>query len=94
MAGTTVKFDQSFFDSIMRSAGVQSLEMEAAQRVLAQAQATAPVDTGAYKAGLQIVRAERKYRTAYLVEGTDEKTMLVESKTGNLARALKSAGRG
>ncbi len=94
MAGATVKFDQSYFDSIMRSADVQSLEMEAAQRVLSAAQAKAPVKSGDYKAGLRITRAERKYRTAYLIEGTDPKTMLVESKTGNLARALKSAGRG
>ena len=89
-----IEWDQSFFDNIMRSAGVQSLEKAAAERVLAVAQATAPVDTGDYQRGLRIVKAERKYRTAYLVEGTDWKTLLVESKTGNLARALKTAGRG
>ena len=89
----TVKFNQSYFDSIMRAAGVQALELAAANRVLAQAQATAPVKTGAYEAGLHIERAERKYRTAFLVVGSDKKTLLVEAKTGNLARALKSVGR-
>lgn len=91
---TEIKWDQSFFDTIMRSAGVQSLEKEAAERVLAAAQASAPVDTGDYKRGLRIVKAERKYRTAFLVEGTDWKTLILESKHGILARALKSAGRG
>lgn len=96
MAGrgqTSVQFNQSFFDSIMRSAGVQSLQLAAAERVLAAAQASAPVDTGAYKSKLQITRAERKYRTAFLVTGTDPKTLLIEAKLGVLARALKSAGR-
>lgn len=91
---TVVEFNQSFLDGLLRSAGVQALEMQAAQRVLAQAQATAPVKIGDYKAGLHIERAERKYRTAFLVVGSDWKTLLVEAKTGNLARALKSAGRG
>lgn len=91
---TTIVFNQKYFDAIMRSSGVQSLEREAAERVLARAKATAPYDTGDYQRGLRIRRAERKYRTAFLVEGTDWKTLLVEAKTGNLARALKSAGRG
>lgn len=97
MAGggkTSVEFNQSFFDSIMRSAGVQSMQQAAAERVLQRAKATAPVRTGAYRDGLHIARAERKYRTAFLVVGSAPHTLLVEAKTGNLARALKSAGRG
>jgi hypothetical protein len=94
MAGAKVEFDQAFFDGLMRTAGIQSLQQAAAQRVLAAAQASAPVKTGAYKRGLRITKAERKYRTAFLVEGTAPHTLLVEAKTGNLARALKSAGRG
>ena len=91
---TSVEFNQSFFDSIMRSAGVQSLQLAAAERVLAAAKASAPVKTEDYKLGLRITRAERKYRTAFLVTGTDPKTLLIEAKLGVLARALKSAGRG
>jgi len=94
MAGAKVEFDQGFFDGLMRSAGIQSLQQAAAQRVLAAAQASAPMKTGAYKRGLRIAKAEHKYRTTYLVEGTAPHTLLVEAKTGNLARALKSAGRG
>jgi len=94
MADVQVKFDQGFFDNLMRSAGIQSLQQAAAQRVLAAAQASAPVRTGAYKRGLRITKAEHKYRTTYLVEGTAPHTLLVDAKTGNLARALKAAGRG
>ncbi len=90
---TRVEFNQKFFDQILRTSGVENLQRQAAQKVLAQAKATAPVDSGAYRRGLGIVRAERRYRVAYLVVGTDPKTLLIEAKTGNLARALKSAGR-
>lgn len=89
---TEVKFDQGFFDTVLKSPGVERLTRQAAERALAKARATAPVDSGDYKKGLKVVRAPRRYRTAYLVEGTDRKTLLIESKTGNLARALKSIG--
>lgn len=94
MAGTTVEFNQQFFDTIMRSSGVQSLQRSVAERVLAQAKATAPVGEGDYRDGLRIeVRASR-YRDAFLVVGNDWKTLILESKGGYLARALKSAGKG
>lgn len=91
--GTQVQFDQSFFDTILRSSGVESLALAAAKRVLSTAQASAPVDSEDYKSGLRIERAEGKYRTVFLVTGTDWKTLLIEAKLGVLARALKSAGR-
>lgn len=91
---TDVTFNNRFFDQILRTAPVQAVQQEVAERVLAAAKANAPVDSGAYKNSLHIRKAERGYRTAYLVEGTDPKTLLIESKRGNLARALKSAGRG
>lgn len=86
----SIEFNQRYFDTIMKSAGVESLSLAKAQAALKVAQANAPYDTGDYHDGLRIRRAERKYRTAFLVEGTDPKTLLIESQTGNLARALKS----
>lgn len=91
---TEVKFNNKYFDEILRTPPVQKAQREIAQRVLARAKATAPVKSGAYRDSLKIRVAQRGYRNAFLVEGTDEKTLLIESKTGNLARALKSAGRG
>lgn len=89
-----IEFNEQYFDQILRTGAVLNLQKEVAERVLARAKATAPVDSGDYKNGLRIRKVERGYRSAYLVEGTDWKTLLVESKTGNLARALKTAGRG
>ena len=55
------------------------------------AKANAPVDTGAYRDGLEVKAVQRAHRTTYMVVGTDAKTMLVESRTGNLRKALKAA---
>lgn len=90
MAGTYVKFNDSFFDSVLNSAGVQRLCRSKAEQALAIARATAPVGTGAYKAGLAVEAKRSAHRTVYRVVGHDKKTMLVESKTGNLVRALKA----
>lgn len=94
MTSATVQFNQKYFDEILRSSGVQRMQLELAEKVLAKAKATAPEESGDYKRGLHIERAERGYRFAFLVVGDDWKTLLVESQTGNLARALKSVGRG
>lgn len=86
-----VTFNEGFFDQILNSAGVQSLTKAAAKRVLDKARSTAPVDTGAYRAGLALTSKQAAHRKVWLVVGADPKTLLVESKTGNLARAAKAA---
>lgn len=91
---TYIDFDQRFFDTVMRSPGVKAVQLEAGQKALARARATAPIDSGDYKKGLGLKWVKRGYRDALIVEGTDPKTLLIEAKTGNLARALKSVGRG
>jgi hypothetical protein len=88
---TYVDFNDKFFDDILRSAGVRQLTRSAAERVLAQAVASAPVDTGAYRDGLGIEEVEHEHRTTAMVVGHDPKTMLIESKTQNLLRALRKA---
>jgi hypothetical protein len=90
---TIVEFNPVFFDEIMRTAGVERLTDDAAERALAIAKATAPVDTGDYRDGLHIEHRESKHRRVTRVVGDDAKTLLVESKTGNLARALKQAAK-
>lgn len=93
MAGagqTYIDFNPAFFDEILRSAGVKALCKTKAAQALAIAQSTAPVDTGDYKRGLAIEEVQHAHRTTYQVVGHDPKTMLVESKTQNLARALKA----
>lgn len=89
-SGSYVTFDEEFFATIMRSAGIEALCRTKTENALAIAQSTAPVDTGAYRDGLAIEKVPHKYRDTYEVVGHDKKTLLVESKTGNLARALKA----
>lgn len=87
---TKVDFNPAFFDAMLKSAGVQALTRGAAEKALGVARANAPVDTGAYRAGLEVKAVQHAHRTTYQVVGTDAKTMLVESKTGNLAKALRA----
>lgn len=88
---TTVDFNNSFFDEMLNSAGVRALTRGAAEKALNIARANAPVDTGAYRDGLQVEAVQHAHRTTYMVVGTDAKTMLIESQTGNLVEALKKA---
>lgn len=94
MAGSgqvSVKFNDVFFDQIMNSAGMRAMTRGAAEKALGVAKANAPIDTGAYRDGLEVKAVQHAHRTTYMVVGTDAKTMLVESKTGNLRKALKAA---
>ena len=94
MAGSgqvSVKFNDVFFDQIMNSAGGRAMTRGAAEKALGVAKANAPIDTGAYRDGLEVKAVQHAHRTTYMVVGTDAKTMLVESKTGNLRKALKAA---
>ncbi|HAH53413.1 MAG TPA: hypothetical protein DCL71_03925 [Bifidobacterium sp.] len=87
----SVDFNPKFFDEILNSAGVKALTTLAANRALAYARASAPVDTGAYRDGLGLEEVKRARRTTVMVVGHDPKTLLVEAQTGNLAKALKKA---
>ena len=88
---TTVDFNNSFFDEMLNSAGVRALTRGAAEKALNIARANAPVDTGAYRDGLQVEAVQHAHRTTYRVVGTDAKTMLIVSQIGNLVKALKKA---
>lgn len=88
---TTVDFNDKFFEDILNSSKVKQLTRQAAERALAAARASAPVETGDYRDGLGIEEVKRAHRTTVMVVGHDAKTLLVESRTGNLAKALKKA---
>lgn len=89
MAKRVVKFEPSFFDSILKSEKVAALGKDAAQDVLNEARASAPVDTGDYREGLTLSQGYSGQRRVWRVTGTDWKTLLVESTTGNLQRSLR-----
>ena len=87
-----MEFNNAFFDELGRSAGVRSLCDDAAERVAARARSAAPKDTGAYRNGIGTAgKFQRRY--VALVVASDEKSMLIESQRGILARALRGAGR-
>lgn len=85
-----VKFNDAVFEQILESAQVRSLCAASAQKALSIARSTAPVQTGDYKKGLGIRTVKHPTRTTWIVQGVDWKTLLVESKTSNLRKALKA----
>lgn len=89
---TYMEFNDASFDHILNSDGVRTLCAQKANAALAVAKARAPISTGAYRDGLAVETISHAHRTTYMVAGHDPKTMLVESRTGNLARALKAVG--
>lgn len=87
------RFNSEFFEDLLTSASVTELCEIQAEAVREIAVANAPVDSGDYRDGLRVRRARRKDRVVALVVGEDWKTMLIESKTGNLSRAIKAVTR-
>lgn len=85
--------NQSFFDQVLRSPAVDQLVDDAAERTLSNALAGGPEVTREYKNGLHIEHVESQYRRVARVVGDARHTLKVESRTGNLARALKGAAR-
>lgn len=90
---TEIDFNEAFFQTAMRTPEVENLVDSVAGTAQAIAKSTAPVDSGDYRDGIRIEHRESQYRRVTEVVGTDPKTMLIESRTGNLARALKGAKR-
>jgi hypothetical protein len=88
---TDVEFNERYFESVLRQPKVEALTDAVAERALSAAKSNAPVDTADYQRGLHLEHYNSRYRRTTRVVGSDEKTLLLESKTGNLARALKAA---
>ncbi|QYF98910.1 HK97 gp10 family phage protein [Microbacterium sp. PAMC21962] len=86
-----LEFNEDFFATVLRSPGVEALVDGVGARTEQIAKSTAPVDSGDYRDGIGIRHRESKFRRVTEVVGTDDKTLLIEAKTGNLARALKAA---
>lgn len=92
MASTQIRFNPRFFDQILKSQQVAALTRVAAEHIRDRAKAAAPVDTSAYHDGIVVRERDTAHRKTFRVVGTDAKTMLIEAKTGNLARALRAEG--
>lgn len=84
-----MQFNDTFFDDLLTSAPVDRLVGQVTDGVAADARASAPVDTGNYKAGIVHRKKRTKHRVVHLVVSTDPKTLIIEARTGNLVRALR-----
>lgn len=87
MAGR-MKWNNAFFSRLGHSPKVTAILQRKAEAVAARARAAAPVDTGAYRDGIRVRIKSSASRNVALVIAEDPKSMLIESETGNLARAL------
>lgn len=76
---------------LLRDPGVRRDLTARAENVLSAAKASAPVDTGKYRDSLHVIE-DTTDRVSVRVGSDDPKAMIVNAKTGNLARALDSAG--
>ena len=85
-------FDNDALDALTRHPAIVGAVQAAADRIAATALADAPVDSGGYKAGIR-TRIKYQRRAVGIVEATDEKSLIVEAKTGTLARAAKKNAR-
>lgn len=84
------EFNDAFFDEVLNSQEMAALTREAAERIATTAKATAPVDTGAYRDGITTATRKVGDRTSSFAEATDPKSILIEARTGNMARALRA----
>lgn len=92
MGSTQIRFNPRFFDQVLKSQQVAALTRGASEHIRDRAKATALVDTGAYRDGIVVRERDTAHRKTFRVVGTDTKTMLIEARTGNLARALRAEG--
>lgn len=89
-----VEFNDAFFEKLGRDPAVMAQCVAKANQVAAAARTSAPVDSGDYKNNMRVEVQPRGRRNAAVVVASDWKSLLIESRTGNLARALKAVGRG
>jgi len=86
-----VQFNEGFFEQLGRHPAIAGMCLREANKIYRRVYqaASAHVDTGNYRDGIRVVRADRAGRVCYLVIAEDWKSLILEAKYGILARALK-----
>lgn len=85
------ELNRAAIEAFLNRQGRRALDAPA-QRILARARTTAPVRSGAYRAGLTINQAQTSNgRPEVRIGSTVPYAPFVEADTGNLARALGAA---
>ena len=91
MARTKIVLVHSAIEAMLKEDGVRALLVGPADRAAAAAKASAPVASGAYRDSIHRESATTD-RAVELVVASAPHARVVESRTGNLARALGSVG--
>lgn len=87
------KPNQAGFDKLAHSGLVAAACKKEADKVAAKAKASAPRDTGAYANSIHVVIEDHPTRVTAQVVASDPKALLIESLTGNMARAVNGRKR-
>lgn len=90
MVRRDVSLNSSGMRKLLLSDQIRPPLREVAERIASEARRTAPVDTGAYRDGIDVEDATTDRAVARVVS-RDRKTPIVEAKTGNLKRAMGKA---
>jgi len=88
MAKVKVEIDRQEIGALLKSDQVRAPLHEIAEGFAARARGSAPVDTGSYKGSIS-VESDTTDRAVERVVAHDKKATLIESKTGNLKRAVR-----
>lgn len=88
----SIEFNEAFFIELGRNPAIVAVCDAIAETIAQEAIATAPVGDGSYQRSIHVEHGDRHGRHVSLVVADDPKAMIVESRTGNLARAAKRVG--
>lgn len=91
MATTRVVFNSKAAEELLKSDEVRAMLRKRAEAVAARARETAPKATLDYRNSIGVEDATTD-RAVVRVVARDWKSLIIESKTGNLARALGAEG--
>ena len=92
MANFKVRLSSPGMAEMMKSEKVKAELHRRAEAAAAAARASAPVASGEYLAGIEVVDEVHKDRVVSRVYAHAPYSMIVEANTGNLARAIDAAG--
>lgn len=88
-----MKWDNAQMDRIASGPAMRQHMEQVAEGVAQEMRTTAPVgDTSEYARSF-VVTSKLQERAVALIINTDPKSMIVEARTGHMARTLKKAGR-
>ena len=87
-----VRLNSAGMRALLHDPGIRADLVARGERVLAAAESSAPVESGAYRSSLHLVVDDHPSRVAVHVGASVDYGMEVEADHGTLSRALDAAG--